>query len=185
MPTFASRAGAKLQFAIEQLQINVKNKTCADLGASTGGFTDCLLQNGAVKVFAVEKGYGTLEWKLRQDPRVVVMEKTSALEVELPEKVDFISIDVGWTRQHFIIPKALSLLKDDGQIVSLLKPHYEAEKKHLKKGKVAPEFLAEIVEKVKNEIEAGGAQVIKIIESPIVGGKGGNVEYLLLVEKKK
>ena len=183
MTDFASRAGAKLQFALDEFKIDVKNKTCADLGASTGGFVDCWLQNGAAKVYAVEKGYGTLEWKLRQDPRVVVMERTNALEVELPEKVDLISIDIGWTKQKFIMPKALSLLKDNGQIITLIKPHYEAEKKYLRKGKVASEFLAEILATAKQEIESAGGKILQVIESPIVGGKGGNVEYLALVEK--
>ena len=183
MTDFASRAGAKLQFAIEQFKIDATNKVCADLGASTGGFVDCWLSNGAVKVYAVEKGYGTLEWKLRQDPRVIVMERTNALEVELPEKVDLISIDIGWTKQKFIMPKALSLLKDNGRIITLIKPHYEAEKKHLKKGKVAPEFLAEILEKAKQDIESAGGKILEVIESPIVGGKGGNVEYLAVIEK--
>ncbi len=137
---FVSRAGEKLKFALEKFDIDVSGKVCADLGCSTGGFTDCLLQNGAKKVYSVDTGKNVLEWKLREDSRVVVMEKTNALHIELPEKVDFISIDVGWTPQKLIIPKALSLLKKDGDVVSLLKPHYEADKSLLKKEKFLKNF---------------------------------------------
>lgn len=184
MTEFASRAGNKLQFALEKFKIKVVGKICADLGASTGGFVDCWLKNGASRVYAVEKGYGTLDWKLRQDQRVIVMERTNALEVELPEKVDLVSIDIGWTKQKYIIPKALSLLKTGGQIITLIKPHYEAEKQYLKKGKVESEFLSNILKKAKLDIENAGGKIIETVESPIVGDKGGNIEYLALVEKK-
>src|SRR3989344_6185067 len=118
---FVSRAGLKLEHALKFFNISVRSKVCADLGCSTGGFVDCLLQRGAKKVYAVDTAYGVLDWKLRNDPRVVVMERTNALHVQLPELVDFISIDVGWTRQQLILPHALKLLKPDGVIVSLIK----------------------------------------------------------------
>lgn len=180
MAEFASRVGEKLEFAIKEFILDVKDFVCADLGSSTGGFTDCLLQNGAKKVYSVEKGYGVLDWKLRNDPRVVVMERTSALQVELPEKVDLVVIDIGWTKQRFVIPKALELLKEGGIIISLLKPHYEAERRELSKGKVREEDLPSIVERVVKSLPV---KVEKIVESPIVGGKGGNVEYLMLIRK--
>lgn len=183
IPEFVSRGGEKLKFALEEFGIEVEGKTCADLGCSTGGFTDCLLQKGVKKVYSVDTGQNVLEWKLRKDERIVILEKTNALHVELPEKVDFISIDVGWTPQKLIIPHALDLLKDDGEIVSLLKPHYEADKSMLKKGKIPEEYLSEIVEKVKLELEELNLKVSGIIRSPILGQKGKNVEYLIWIKK--
>jgi len=177
---FVSRAGAKLEKALEIFNIDVTDKVCVDLGACTGGFTDCLLQHGAKKVFAVEKGYGTIEWKIRQDERVVVMERINALHVELPEKVDMAVIDIGWTKQEKIIPKALELLKDDGIIISLLKPHYESNRDELYKGKVKEECLQDIVDRV---VEALPAKVEQVIKSPITGSKGHNTEFLLLIKK--
>lgn len=181
---FVSRAGQKLQFALDKFQISVKDKICADLGSSTGGFTDCLLQNGAKKVYSVDTAYGELDWKLRNDPRIVVMEKTNALHVILPGKMDIISIDVGWTKQKLILPHALELLKENGDIISLLKPHYEAEKYWLRKGKLLEEYLPKVIEKVKAEMNDLNIILKDIIQSPIVGEKGGNVEYLMWVRKK-
>ncbi|HTL27962.1 MAG TPA: SAM-dependent methyltransferase, partial [Tepidisphaeraceae bacterium] len=103
---FVSRAGQKLLHALDEFKIGVTDKVCADLGCSTGGFTDCLLRRGAKKVYAVDTGYGVLDWKLRNDPRVVVIERTNAMHVELPEKVQVVSIDVAWTKQRNILPSA-------------------------------------------------------------------------------
>lgn len=178
---FVSRAGQKLKHALDTFKIDVTGKICADLGCNKGGFTDCLLQNGAKKVYSVDTGYGVLDWKLRNDPRVVVMERTNALHLELPEKIDFIAIDVGWTKQKLILPVALKLLAKNGQIVSLLKPHYEAEKFWLKAGKVKEEFLPQILEKVKKELEEQGIKIQKMIESPITGKQGENMEYLIRI----
>ncbi|PJE76198.1 TlyA family rRNA (cytidine-2'-O)-methyltransferase [Candidatus Uhrbacteria bacterium CG10_big_fil_rev_8_21_14_0_10_48_11] len=178
---FVSRAGQKLAHAITTFGVKVNGKLCADFGCSTGGFTDCLLQNGAVKVYAVDTAYGVLEWKLRNDTRVVVLERTNALHVELPEPVDVIAIDVGWTKQKLIVPNALTLLKPDGCIISLMKPHYEAEPAWRQAGKVKEEFLPNVIAKVKSELAAIGAVVEQMTESPIVGSKGGNKEYLLLI----
>lgn len=180
---FVSRAGEKLQYALEHFHLNVKGKVCADLGSSTGGFVDCLLQNGAQKVYAVEIGYGVLDWSLRNDPRVVVMERTSALSAQLPEKVDFVSIDVGWTKQKLIVPCALKLLKDGGEAISLLKTHYEAKKKYLVRGRVREEYLDEVVEQVKKDLAAQGVKILGIASSPLVGGKGGNREFLLYCQR--
>ncbi|MFA5954376.1 MAG: SAM-dependent methyltransferase [Patescibacteria group bacterium] len=180
---FVSRAGQKLQHALDTFGLNVQELVAADLGCSTGGFTDCLLQNGAVKVYAVDTAYGVLEWRLRNDPRVVVLERTNALHVVLPEQVDFISIDVGWTKQKLIVPYALTLLKAGGIIVSLMKPHYEAERLWLNAGTVKEEFLPNVIAKVESELAAGNIKVENITESPIIGGKGGNKEYLLLIRK--
>src|SRR3990170_1047011 len=179
MANFVSRAGEKLQFALDSFKISVKDLICADFGSSTGGFVDCLLQNGALKVYAVEVGYGTLDWKLRNDPRVVVMERTNAMHVTLPEKVDFISIDVGWTKQKLILPNAFANLKDGGKIISLIKPHYEAGKARLQVDEVE-----KVVQVVREDIERLGGKVIDIVESPILGGKAKNREFLAFIVKE-
>ena len=189
MANFVSRAGEKLQFALDQFGISVKDLVCADFGSSTGGFVDCLLQNGAKKIYAVEVGYGTLDWKLRNDPRVIVMERTNAMHVVLPEKVDFISIDTGWTKQKDILPNAFNNLKDPtshkasrGKVISLIKPHYEAQKSYLRKGKLMEEKLDEVLATVKKDITSLGGKVEKLIESPILGEKGKNREFLVLIK---
>lgn len=182
--SFVSRAGAKLQFGLEYFKLDVTGLICADFGSSTGGFVDCLLQNGAKKVYAVEVGYGTLDWKIRNDPRVVVMERTNAMHIVLPLKMDFISVDTSWTKQSLTVPNALKNLKDNGTIVSLIKPHYEADKKYLVKGRLRDEKIDEVLKDAKRDIENCGAKVIEIIESPIVGEKGKNREFLALLTKK-
>ncbi|CAN5310241.1 N/A [soil metagenome] len=178
---FVSRAGEKLQFALQNFEISVKDLIIADFGSSTGGFVDCLLQNGAKKVYAIETGYGTLDWKLRNDPRVVVMERTNAMHVILAEKMDMITVDTSWTRQKNVLPNVFNNLKPDGIVISLIKPHYEAEKKYLRKGKLAEEFMEEVLENVKKDVQNAGGRVSKLIESPILGEKGKNVEFLALV----
>ena len=180
---YASRAGEKLAHALREFSINVQGKTCADFGSSTGGFVDCLLQNGATKVYAVETGYGIVDWKLRNNPRVMILERTNAMHVVLPEQVPFLSIDTSWTRLKNVLPNALKNLKDNGVIIALLKPHYEAETRMLRKGKLADEFIPAILESVKQEIEELGVKVSATTESPIVGEKGGNKEFLLLIRK--
>ena len=176
MGNFVSRAGEKLAFAIKKFNISVNGLVCADFGSSTGGFVDCLLQNGAKKVYAVEVGYGTLDWKLRNDKRVIVMERTNAMHVTLPEKVDFISIDVGWTKQKLILPNAFANLKDGGKIISLIKPHYEAGKARLQ-----VDEIEKVVRVVRKDIENVRGKVIDIVESPILGEKGKNREFLALI----
>src|SRR5689334_21883246 len=109
--SFASRAGEKLQHSLTSFNISVEDRVCADFGCSTGGFTDCLLQNGAEKVYAVDTAYGELAWNLRNDKRVVVLERTNALHVNLPEKMDLITVDTGWTKQSLILPSVLNNLK--------------------------------------------------------------------------
>jgi len=183
IPEFVSRGGTKLKFALEKFDIDVKGKICADLGCSTGGFTDCLLQKGAKKVYAVDTGKNILEWKIKEDERVEFLGGVNALHVELPEKVDFISIDVSWTPQKLIIPKALSLLNNGGKIISLIKPHYEIDKDLLIKGKAPEEFLMEVIEKIKKDFTELGLNFSEVIESPIVGTKGKNKEYLICIEK--
>jgi 23S rRNA (cytidine1920-2'-O)/16S rRNA (cytidine1409-2'-O)-methyltransferase len=170
--SFVSRAGQKLEHALTEFDADVRGFVCADLGCSTGGFTDCLLQCGATKVYAVDTGYGVLDWKLRKDPRVVVMERTNAMHVELPERVDLVTIDVAWTKQHHILPAARGILKAGGNIITLIKPHYEAPAKLLKKGILPDEHLEAVVSSVREEIEALGLTIIGMVTSPIKGAKG-------------
>jgi len=176
---FVSRGGEKLDHALKAFNIDPTGWVCADFGASTGGFVDCLLQHGAEKVYAVETGYGTLEWKLRNDKKVVVMERTNAMHVDLPEKVDLVTIDTSWTKLEKILPNALLNLKPDGQIIALLKPHYEAGPNAIRKGKLPEENVDAVVDQVKTQIKELGILIAGITESPIVGGKGKNKEFLV------
>lgn len=194
---YVSRGGLKLQAAINNFQLTINNLTCLDVGSSTGGFVDCLLQNGAKKVYALDTSYGELAWKLRNDPRVVVMERTNILHLrELPPVipnaseesqddktlVDLITIDAGWTRLELILPIVKNFLKENGKIIALLKPHYEANKKDLIKG-VLPPKIAEIVKnQVLEKIENCKLKIINYIDSPILGGEG-NKEFLLQITR--
>lgn len=176
---YASRAGEKLEYALEKLNVTVDGLVCADFGSSTGGFVDCLLQHSAAKVYAVETGYGVLDWNLRNNTQVVVMERTNAMHVELPEKVDFISIDTSWTKLKNILPNALKNLKPNGKLIVLVKPHYEAAQSMLVKGKLPDELIPQVLDSVKNDLQALGLKVLGEVESPILGTKGKNREFLL------
>ena len=184
---FVSRGGEKLQAAISHWSLDIRNLVCLDVGSSTGGFVDCLLQNGAAKVYALDTAYGELAWKLRNDPRVVVMERTNILFPDTWKvgsdsfQVDIITIDAGWTRLELILPIVKKFLKPNGIIIALLKPHYEANKKDLVKG-VLPQEIAEIVkEQVIGRVQGIGFRVHKVMDSPILGGTG-NKEFLLLLD---
>ncbi len=176
---FVGRAGEKLAAALDEFGIEVRGKVAADFGSAVGGFVDCLLTRGVRRVYAVETGYGVLDWRLRRDQRVVVMERTNAMHVVLPEKVDLLTIDVGWTRQEKIIPAAFRQMKSGGVIISLVKPHYEAEGRELKKGRLEKGQAEEMLKKVLEKVERLGAKVEGVVRSPIVGSKGGNTEYLI------
>ena len=178
---FVSRAGQKLDHALTVFNVTPTGLTCADLGCSTGGFTDCLLQRGASKVYSVDTGYGVIDWKLRNDPRVVLMERTNAMHVQLPDRVPLITIDVSWTRQKNILPHALGLLAPGGRIITLIKPHYEAPPKNLRKGKLPDDDVAAVERAVLAEIESLGFTVRQTTASPI-RGTGGNAELLALLE---
>lgn len=178
---FVSRGGLKLQHALDSFQIDVKDKVVLDVGSSTGGFVDCLLQNGAAKVYALDTAYGELAWKLRNDPKVIVMERTNILHLEeLPEPVELITIDAGWTKLGLVLKAIKRLLKEGGQVIALLKPHYEAEKTDLIKGVLKEEKLGQVKQQVKDQAGELGFEVIKDIKSPILGG-GRNIEFLLLL----
>ena len=177
MPEFVSRAGQKLDHALTHFQLDVADKICADLGSNTGGFVDCLLQRGAAKVYAVDTGYGVLEWKLRKDPRVVVMERTNAMHAVLPEPVSMVSIDVAWTKQQHILPAARRMISDDGDVVTLIKPHYEAPPALLRGGVLDESKVDEVVESILPQIATAGFVLVARTLSPIKGAKG-NAEVL-------
>ncbi|WP_428938750.1 TlyA family RNA methyltransferase [Fontivita pretiosa] len=174
---FVSRAGLKLDYALNAFGVDVSGLVCADLGSNVGGFVDCLLRRGAAKVYAIDTGYGVLDWKLRRDPRVVVMERTNAMHVSLPEPVQLVTIDVAWTRQRAILPAARRLLDPAGQVVTLIKPHYEAPRSMLRGGVLPAEKLDQVLESVRADIAAAGFQIVQTVTSPITGWKG-NIEVL-------
>ena len=181
--TFVSRAGLKLDHAVDAFALDVAGFVCADLGCNAGGFTDCLLQRGAAKVFAVDTGYGMFDYTLRKNPHVVVMERTNAMHVLLPEAIDLVVIDVAWTKQSHILPAARRMLKSDGAVITLVKPHYEAEGAWLKGGVLEASHMDEVLASVKRDVEAIGFEQVGIVESPIKGAKG-NVEYLALLKPR-
>jgi 23S rRNA (cytidine1920-2'-O)/16S rRNA (cytidine1409-2'-O)-methyltransferase len=177
MGRFVSRAGDKLDHALKTFAIDVAGFVCADFGANAGGFTDCLLRRGASRIYALDTGYGALEWKLRTDPRVIVMERTNAMHAQLPEPVDLVTIDVAWTKQRLILPSARRILKPAGHILTLIKPHYEADPAQLKRGILPPTDLPAVVDRVTTEIRALGFTVLATPPSPNLGAKG-NAEVL-------
>lgn len=184
---YVSRGGLKLEKAMNHFELTLEGKTCMDVGASTGGFTDCMLQNGAVKVFSVDVGYGQLAWSLRQDPRVVCMEKTNIRYVtpeQIGELVDFVSIDVSFISLTKVLGPVKELMKEGGQIVCLIKPQFEAGREKVgKKGVVRePETHLEVIEKVIEFARSIGFSALNLEYSPIKGPEG-NIEYLLFLQK--
>ena len=168
-----------MQAALDQFEFNPTGFICLDVGSSTGGFVDCLLQSGASRVYALDTCYGELAWKLRKDERVVVMERTNILHVqELPEPVDLVTIDAGWTRLELILPIVQKFLKPEGSIIALIKPHYQADKKLLVKGVLSPEDANDAKDLVLENIDKQLFKINQVIDSPILGG-GGNREYLV------
>lgn len=189
---FVGRGGLKLRHALQTFNIDPKGLVCADFGCNVGGFTDCLLQSGASRVYAVDTGYGTLAYTLRRDERVVVMERTNALHADPPGGgVDLVAIDMAWTPQRLCVPAALRWLRGpDSRIVSLVKPHYEAshgaEGADLRAGVLEESAAERVLERVLSEMPALGAAVIGVERSPIEGGKSarkgkGNTEFLALL----
>ncbi len=179
---YVSRAGTKLAHALDAFQIDVAGLECADFGCNAGGFTDCLLKKGATKVIAVDTGYGMLDWKLRNDPRVDVRERTNVLYAPVPpEGVDLVVLDMAWTRQRHSIPVAIRWLRPNGCIVALIKPHYESQgdqRKALVRGCLPAHIAADVVARVLTEMPELGVEVIADCPSPLEGG-GGNSEHLV------
>lgn len=184
---YVSRGGLKLEKAITQFGIDLMGKTAMDIGASTGGFTDCMLQNGAAKVYCVDVGYGQLAWKLRCDPRVVNMERVNIRYVtgeQVPDRLDFISVDVSFISLSLVLPVAKQLLKEDGEIVALIKPQFEAGREKVgKKGVVRDSAVhREVIGKVIELAQSLELTVKGISFSPIKGPEG-NLEYLIYLQK--
>ena len=188
--TFVSRAGLKLEHALHTFDFDVTGLSCADLGCNVGGFTDCLLQRGALKVYAVDTGYGTLAWKLRSDERVETIERTNALHIEPTAHVDLVVIDLGWTSQKLALPAGLKWLTS-GHIITLVKPHYELTDTEKRGESVAEGLSREAVERVLQRVKKTCAslnlELCGETISPIKGKKSsrkgvGNSEYLLLLK---
>lgn len=185
---YVSRGGLKLEKAMQEFPITLSGKITMDIGASTGGFTDCMLQNGAVKVFSVDVGYGQLAWKLRQDERVVNMERTNIRYVK-PEdigcEIDFASIDVSFISLKLVLPVAYSLLSEDGEVVALIKPQFEAGREQVGKKGVVRDINVHksVVETVLDFAEEIGFYPVGLSFSPIKGPEG-NIEYLAFFKKQ-
>jgi 23S rRNA (cytidine1920-2'-O)/16S rRNA (cytidine1409-2'-O)-methyltransferase len=179
-PRFVSRGGEKLAAALERFPVGVADAVAADVGASTGGFTDCLLQNGARKVYAIDVGYGQLAWSLRNDARVVVMERENARYLtSLPEPVSLIVSDVSFISLRLIYAAAVGWLTPDGEVVSLIKPQFEAGREHVGKGGVVrdPAIHQQVLERVTEEMASFGLALRGLLASPLLG-PAGNVEFL-------
>jgi len=184
---YVSRGGLKLEKAIQTLGLDLTGLTCMDIGASTGGFTDCMLQNGASHVFAVDVGYGQLDWKLRNDSRVTNMERTNIRNVtpeDIGVPIDFISIDVSFISLKLVLPVAIKLLKPDGKILFLIKPQFEAGREHVKKSGVVRDIKVhkDVVNTVLTFAQAHQLSVSYLTYSPIKGPKG-NIEFLAYAGK--
>ncbi len=186
---YVSRGGLKLEKAMASFGIGLQGKICMDIGASTGGFTDCMLQSGAARVYSVDVGHGQLDWKLRTDERVVCMEKTNfryMLPEDIPEPLDFASVDVSFISLTKILIPARNLLTDSGQMVCLIKPQFEAGREKVgKKGVVRePEIHREVIGKVVDYADLTGFSVLGLDYSPVKGPEG-NIEYLAYLGKKQ
>ncbi len=182
-PKYVSRGGLKLEKAVEKFGFSLEGCMCADIGASTGGFTDCMLQNGAVRVYSIDVGYGQLAWKLRTDERVVNLERTNFRYVtkeQIPDELDFCSVDVSFISLGLIIPTMKTIMKENAQAVCLIKPQFEAGREKVgKKGVVRdPEVHLEVINKVINIALDNGFEVKHLDYSPIKGPEG-NIEYLI------
>jgi 23S rRNA (cytidine1920-2'-O)/16S rRNA (cytidine1409-2'-O)-methyltransferase len=182
-PPFVSRGGIKLDYALDHFQLDVSSKVVADIGASTGGFTDCLLKRGASRVYAIDVGYGQLDYRLRQNKRVVVMERVNArYPIPLPEKVDLATIDLSFISVEKVIPSVAQLLKDDGYLLVLIKPQFEAKRNEVGKGGVVkkPVVHARVLGRFTRWVVAQGFRLGGLVASPILGAEG-NTEFFFLL----
>jgi len=182
-PPFVSRGGVKLDYALDRFQLDVSSKVAADIGASTGGFTDCLLQRGAGRVYAVDVGYGQLDYRLRRDERVVVLERVNArYPIDLPEKVDLATLDIAFISVEKVLPSVAKLLKDDGCLMVLLKPQFEALRSEVGKGGIVrqPVVHARVLGRFIAWMTGHGFRLGGLVASPILGA-AGNMEFFLLL----
>lgn len=183
-PKYVSRAGLKLEKALDHFKIDVKDLVVLDSGISTGGFTDCLLQRGARRVYGIDVGYGQVHEKIRHDERVILMERTNLRHVEsLPELVDLVTLDLSFISILKVMPAVAKLLVPGGRIIALIKPQFEAEKKDVGRGGIIKDESVhkKVVEKIKVGMKEFGFKMIDVIESPIFGAKG-NKEFLALFQ---
>lgn len=179
---YVSRGGLKLEKAMKVFLVCLEGKICGDIGASTGGFSDCMLQNGAAKVYAVDTGYGKLDWKIRSDPRVVPLERTNARYLtheQIPDELDFASVDVSFISLRLILPALRGVMRGDGQVVCLVKPQFEAGREKVGKNGVVrdPKVHLEVLEHFLDHATQAGFTVRDMTFSPIKGPEG-NIEYL-------
>ena len=186
---YVSRGGYKLEKAMKSFSLSLLGKTCMDIGASTGGFTDCMLQHGAKKVYAIDVGYGQLAWKLRMDERVINLERTNVRYItkeQVPDPVDFFSVDVSFISLCLVLPAARALMKDHAQAVCLIKPQFEAGREKVgKKGVVKdPKVHEEVIKKIILFAQENGFCVLGLDFSPVKGPRG-NIEYLLHLQKEE
>lgn len=186
-PKYVSRGGFKLEKAIEAFDIDLENKICADFGASTGGFTDCMLQENAQKVYAIDVGYGQLDWSIRSNPKVVTIERTNIRYLDeslIKEKLDFISIDVSFISLTLILPKAFATIKDDGIITALIKPQFEAGKDEVGKNGIVRDLgtRKKTIEKIYDFVLENSFVPLDLTFSPITGSEG-NQEFLIKISK--
>ena len=186
---YVSRGGYKLEKAINEFGVQLEGKICLDIGASTGGFTDCMLQNGASKVYAIDVGYGQFAWKLRNDERVVCLEKTNVRYVtheQVPDEGDFASIDVSFISLTKVLPAVLGVLGPDGQLVCLIKPQFEAGREKVGKKGVVRDINVhrEVIEMIVNYVRAQNLGILALDFSPIKGPEG-NIEYLIYLDKSQ
>ncbi|MDP2862428.1 MAG: TlyA family RNA methyltransferase [Desulfobacterales bacterium] len=183
---FVSRGGIKLEAALTAFGINVNGRICLDVGASTGGFTDCLLKHGAIKVFAVDVGYGQLAWTLRKDPKVVPVERTNIRYMSsevIPSPVDFVTIDVSFISLKIVVPAVLKFMKNNAGIIALIKPQFEVGKGRVGKGGVVKDALLhnEVIKNLSDFFSEAGLNIEGVIDSPILGPKG-NKEFLIYMK---
>lgn len=186
---YVSRGGLKLEKAMREFGLQLQGRTCMDIGASTGGFTDCMLQNGAQRVYSVDVGYGQLAWSLRTDPRVVNLERTNARYLtreQVPEEINFFSVDVSFISLTLILPAVRPLLAEHGQAVCLIKPQFEAGREKVgKKGVVRDKAVhEEVIEKIRSFALENGFSVLGLTFSPVKGPEG-NIEYLIYLERSE
>jgi 23S rRNA (cytidine1920-2'-O)/16S rRNA (cytidine1409-2'-O)-methyltransferase len=182
-PPFVSRGGIKLDYALGHFQLDVSSRVVADIGASTGGFTDCLLKRGAKRVYAVDVGYGQLDYRLRRDPKVVVMERVNArYPIPLPERVDLATIDLSFISVEKVIPSVAQLVKDDGYLLVLLKPQFEAKRSEVGKGGIVKQAVvhARVLGRFVAWLVEHGFRLGGLVASPILGASGNREFFLLL-----
>jgi len=184
---YVSRGGMKLEAALDRFSVPVRGKVCMDVGASTGGFTDCLLQRGAERVYAVDVGWGQLHWKLRRDPRVVVLERRNIRYLpkeEIPEEIDLATIDTSFISLKLVIPAVLKFLKDRAEILALIKPQFEVGKGEVERGGVVrdPQKHRRVIREIWEFVRSLGLSPQGVMESPLLGPKG-NKEFFIYIKK--